>query len=106
MANILKNQIELKAETRELRKEVRHLHHLVTKKHKKSSSAENESEEEEILSDYIPCDTYSDLQQLEEKLWDKEFFERSVSITVSHNLLGRHPLHKLESTCVILITGN
>ena len=78
MTNILKNQIDIESEQRELRKEVRHIHHLVIRKPNGPSQAANENDEEEMLSDYIPWDKYNDLQQLDEKLWDNDFFLKEL----------------------------
>ena len=89
MSKVMKGIIDLKAEVREQRKDIRHLHHIVMKSRIGITVTENnENEEEEILTDFIPCFTYRDLQDLDQKLGNNSFFENAVSTqTEQHSIL-------------------
>ena len=81
MVNVTKTLIDLKAIARENSRGIRHLHYLhgSNKRNNGQTAACSEIEEEEVLSEYIPCDSYKDIQDLDQKLREKEFFENSVS---------------------------
>ena len=79
----MKQLIEVKSDLRRHGRDLRHLHFLVSKSNKEKNEAagncEADEDEVELLSDFIPCDTYHELQILDGKLLTSvKFFVNSV----------------------------
>lgn len=76
LRNLARGHIEMKAETKEANKNVRHLHYMVNKLCDGDLSEEETFDD--ALSKYVPCETFAELQTLDGKFADEDFFSRSV----------------------------
>ena len=88
MKSLLKHYLDLKADNRSQKRDVRHLHCLVVKLSKNQPMGETgeESEVKDVISYYTPCDSHKNLQMLDMKLLgDTEFFDDAVRVIVSDN---------------------
>ena len=67
---------------KELSSDVRHMHYLVSKSTKRESSGSVSNSSNDRITDFIPCHTYKELQELNRRLdVDKAFMEHSVRST-------------------------
>ena len=80
IADVMRNVLEVKMDGKNMRKDIRHLHHLVLKG-KKGDNTEIENDvRTDMLTDYIPCASFKELQNLDDKFRvDEGFFNDAVS---------------------------
>ena len=86
------------ADIKELAGEVRFMHYLCKKISNRvqtlqpstdCTSTPGTSIENDRITQYIPCNTYKELQHLNEKLDMSPFFTRAVRISLSSNFKGQ-----------------
>lgn len=84
MKALFKEVVDLKVDNRSQRRDIRHLHCLVMKLTRNQPALETtteDGEDRDMISYYIPSDSYRNLQKLDKKLLeDCGFFEESVRI--------------------------
>ena len=80
LEKLARAQVEMKSESKEMTKNVRHLHYMVNKLKDGARNEELDEESfEDVLSKYIPCETFAELQSLDGKLAEENFFSHAVS---------------------------
>ena len=73
---VLRTQLEIKADIRNIQRDVQYLHYLITRK----SAAREPQERDERITQYVPCATMEELKNLNRKLeTDADFLRHSVS---------------------------
>lgn len=84
MNGFARTMIELKATANANSRNIRHVLYLLSKHIRREPVDQEELEgAEEVLPQYIPCGSISELRLLDEKLRDRKFFERAVSQNVN-----------------------
>ena len=79
--NISKQYIDLSHIVKHNAKEIRRLHFRLSTLRK--TTADEETDEGESLSEFIPCTSYRELQDLDEKLRsNRNFFEEGVRVSL------------------------
>lgn len=80
LRDVARIMIELKATANQNSRSIRQVLFLITKIVKQQPVNEHELEHEEVLAQYIPCESIRDLQDLDRKLQsDADFFIHSAS---------------------------
>ena len=77
----MRTVIETLDEVKELSSDVRHMHYLISRPLRSDGSASDamKSSKEDRITDYIPCHTYKELQDLNRRLdLDTLFFNHAV----------------------------
>ena len=78
--DILRIVLEASDSVKELSSDVRHMHYLVTKSSRIETGGLAAGSNEDRITDFIPCHTYKELQELNRRLdVDKGFMDHSVS---------------------------
>ena len=78
---VLRTQLEIKADIRNIQRDVQYLHYLITRKSATSAAVAREPQErDERITQYVPCATIEELKNLNRKLeTDADFLRHSVS---------------------------
>ena len=78
---VLRTQLEIKADIRNIQRDVQYLHYLITRKSAPTAAAAGEPQErDERITQYVPCATMEELKNLNRKLeTDADFLRHSVS---------------------------
>ena len=83
-ANVMKLLIEMRDEHKEMKSSVEYLHYLVSRLNGSKSDCE-ENIDNDRITNYIPCQTFHELQTFNLKLeTDKSFFNHCVSHFLSY----------------------
>ena len=93
----MKHVVELKADGKTWGREIRHLHFLV-KKFAPNQQEVNEIDDEvqeEVISEYIPCESYRDLQCVDKKLLENATFFSNAVCYVQLRSIGEFFVLKL-----------
>lgn len=79
LQSLARGHVDMKADTNETIKNVRHLHYLVNKLCAEDGDECNEEVFNDALSQYVPCENFAELQKLDCKLADADFLSHAVS---------------------------
>ena len=83
---VLRAQLEIKADIRNIQRDVQYLHYLITRKMTQPTGAVKERDER--ITQYIPCSSMEELRNLDRKVdTDAEFMRHSVSFQCGGQLL-------------------
>ena len=80
LMTILRTQMEMKADVRNIQRDVQYLHYVVTRQQIQAGGQQEHQRADNRLSQYIPCSTLDELRNLDRRLdVDPDFFKHSVS---------------------------
>ena len=76
---VLRSQLEIKADIKNIQRDVQYLHYLITRQSAPREQLPRAQTRDERLTQYVPCASIDELQNLNRKLeTDAEFLRHSV----------------------------